>query len=157
MSYMLERDALNGKEGRAIVTINGRQQELFNCKNIKLDYTIDSSDFKVVGTRLVQKKTTGIQFSGSMTIVYGTSMFKKLVEQYFNTGQPPYFTLQVKNSDPATSVGEQLVVFYNCRINSGNLAQLDADADFLTEDVAFDFTHFKIIKDFHDPDQLGGF
>ena len=51
MSYMLERDALNGQEGRAIVSINGRQHELFNCKNIKLDYTIDSSDFKVVGTR----------------------------------------------------------------------------------------------------------
>ena len=90
-----------------------------------------------------------------MTIVYGTSMFKQLVKQYFYTGQPPYFTLQVKNSDPATSVGEQVIVLYNCRINSGNLAQLDADADFLTEDVAFDFTSFEYLKEFHDPDQLG--
>lgn len=156
MSYLLERDALNGKEGRAIITINGRQQELFNCKNIKVDYSLDSSDFKIVGTRLVQKKTTGIQLSGSMTIVYGTPWFKDLIKQYVATGQPPYFTLQVTNSDPATSVGNQTIVLYNCRINSGNLAQLDADADFLTEDVQFDFTSFEILTSFHAPDQLGG-
>lgn len=156
MSYLLERDALNGKEGRAIITINGRQQELFNCKNIKVDYSLDSSDFKIVGTRLVQKKTTGIQLSGSMTIVYGTPWFKDLIKQYVTTGQPPYFTLQVTNSDPATSVGNQTIVLYNCRINSGNLAQLDADADFLTEDVQFDFTSFEILTSFHAPDQLGG-
>lgn len=156
MSYLLERDALNGKEGRAIVTINNRQHELFGCKNVKVDYSLDSSDFKLVGTRLVQKKTTGIQLTGSMTIVYGTSMFKDLIKEYVTTGAPPYFTLQVTNADPATSVGVQTIVFYNCRINSGNLAQLDADADFLTEDVQFDFTSFEIIKKFHDPDQLGG-
>lgn len=156
MSFLLERDALNGKEGRALVTINGKQIELFGCKNVKVDYSLDSADFKLVGTRLVQKKTTGIQLTGSMTIVYGTSMFKDLVRQYVNTGAPPYFTLQVTNNDPATSVGVQTIVFYNCRINSGNLAQLDADADFLTEDVAFDFTSFQILSSFHDPDQLGG-
>lgn len=156
MSYLLERDALNGKEGRAFITINGQQQELFNCKNVKLDYSLESSDFKLVGTRLVQKKTTGITFSGSMTIIYGTRWFKDLVRQYVLTGQPPYFTLMVKNSDPATSVGVQNYAFYNCRINSGNLAQLDADADFLTEDVQFDFTSYEPLESFHSPDQLGG-
>ena len=80
MSYLLERDALNGKEGRAIATINGKQIELFGCKNIKADYSLDSADLKLVGTRLVQKKTTGIQLTGSMTIIYGTPYFKKLIK-----------------------------------------------------------------------------
>lgn len=156
MAFMLERDALNGKEGRAIVTIDGQQHELFNCKNIKLDYSLDSSDFKVVGTRIVQKKTTGIQLSGSMTIVYGTDLFKKLVRDYIKYGRPPYFTLQVTNDDPATSVGVQTAVFYNCRISSGSFAQLDADADFLTEDVQFDYTSLEFLSKFHDPIELGG-
>jgi hypothetical protein len=157
MAFLLERDALNGKEGRAIATINGKQIELFGCRNIKADYSLDSSDLKLVGTRLVQKKTTGIQLSGSMTIVYGTPYFKQLVKNYMVTGAPPYFTLQIINDDPATSVGRQVAALYNCRINSGSLAQLDADADFLTEDVSFDFTHFELVEQFHDPDQLGGF
>jgi hypothetical protein len=157
MAFLLERDALNGKEGRAIVTINGKQIELFGCRNVKADYSLDSSDLKLVGTRLVQKKTTGIQLTGSMTIVYGTPYFKQLISDYMKTGAPPYFTLQIINNDPATSVGRQVAALYNCRINSGNLAQLDADADFLTEDVQFDFTHFALVEQFHDPDQLGGF
>lgn len=156
MGYLLERDALNGKEGRAVCTINGKQVELFGMKNLKIDYSLDSSDFKVVGTRLVQKKTTGVQLSGSMSIVYGTPEFKQMVKNYMVTGALPYFTLQITNNDPATSVGEQTIVLYNCRINSGNIAQLDADADFLTEDVAFDFTQFEILKAFKAPDQLGG-
>lgn len=155
MSYLLERDALNGKEGRAIATINGKQIELFGAKNINAEYTLDSSDFKLIGTRLVQKKTTGIQFSGSMTIVYGTPYFKQLIKEYVLTGKPPYFTLQIINDDPATSVGRQVAALYNCRINSGKLAQLDADTDFLVEDVQFDFTSFSLIEEFHDPDELG--
>jgi hypothetical protein len=156
MAYLLERDALNGKEGRAVCTINGRQVELFGVKNLKIDYSLDSSDFKVVGTRLVQKKTTGVQLSGTMTIVYGTPQFKQMVKDYMVTGAVPYFTLQITNNDPATSVGEQTIALYNCRLNSGNIAQLDADADFLTEDVSFDFTQFEILKAFHEPAQLGG-
>ena len=156
MAYLLERDALNGKEGRAICTINGQQVELFGVKNLKVEYSLDASDFKVVGTRLVQKKTTGIQLSGSMTIVYGTPEFKNLIKEYVLTGSVPYFSLQVTNNDPATSVGEQTILLYNCRINSGSLAQLDADADFLTEDVSFDFTNFEILSSFNKPEQLGG-
>lgn len=156
MSYLLERDAINGKEGRAVCTINGKQVELFGVKNLKIDYSIDSADFKVVGTRLVQKKSTGIQLTGSMTIVYGTPQFKQMVKEYMLTGAIPYFTLQVTNSDPATTVGTQTIALYNCRLNSGNIAQLDADADFLTEDVSFDFTQFEILESFHDPEQLGG-
>mgnify|MGYP006351849561 FL=1 len=156
MAYLLERDALNGKEGRAICTINGQQVELFGVKNLKVEYSLDASDFKVVGTRLVQKKTTGIQLSGSMTIVYGTPEFKNLIKEYVLTGSVPYFSLQVTNNDPATSVGEQTIVLYNCRINSGSLAQLDADADFLTEDVSFDFTNFEILSSFNKPEHLVG-
>ena len=157
MAYLLARDALNGKEGRAIATINGKQVELFGCKNIKADFSVDSSDLKLVGTRIVQKKPTGVQLSGSMTIIYGTPHFKRLVKNYMVTGVLPYFTVQIINDDPATSVGKQVSALYNCLINSGNIAQLDADADFLSEDVQFSFESFSLIEEFHDPEQLGGF
>lgn len=155
MAYLLERDSLNGKEGRAICTINGQQVELFGLKNVKIDFSLDSSDFKVVGTRLVQKKTTGVQLSGSMTIIYGTPTWKNMCKEYLYTGRLPYFTMQIENDDPATSVGKQTIVLYNCRINSGSLAQLDSDSDYLTEDVAFDFNRFEILSEFHAPDELG--
>lgn len=155
MAYLLERDSLNGKEGKAVCTINGQQVELFGLKNLKIDFSLDSSDFKVVGTRIVQKKTTGVQLSGSMTIVYGTPTWKQLCYEYMMTGRLPYFNIQIENNDPATSVGSQVVVLYNCRINSGSIAQLDAEGDVLTEDIAFDFNKFEILEAFHDPVELG--
>ena len=34
MSFLLERDALNGKSGKAILTKDGRNHELFGAKKI---------------------------------------------------------------------------------------------------------------------------
>jgi hypothetical protein len=155
MSYLLERDALNGKEGKAICTINGQQIEMFGMKKLQLDYSLEESDFKVVGTRLVQKKTTGITLTGTMDIYYGTPEFRNLIQNYIKTGQLPYFTMQVINDDPASSVGVQTIALYNVKLQSGVLAMLDADSDFLVESVGFSFTSFEILTSFRSPSQLG--
>ena len=56
MSFLLERDALNGKSGKAILTKDGRNHELFGAKKIQADAEFQESDFKVIGTTLVQKR-----------------------------------------------------------------------------------------------------
>ena len=155
MSFLLERDALNGKAGRGFATINRRNIEMFSIKNFRTDATFQEADFKVVGTRLVQKKTTGVALTGSMTLYYGTPDFLALAESYIKTGQLPYFTLQITNDDPSTSVGVQTVAFYNVKLSSVPIALLDADAEFLTADVSFRFTSFEILEAFTAPAQLG--
>lgn len=155
MAFLLERDALNGKEGSAFATIDGRTVEMFQLKKLNADADFQEADFKVVGTRLVQKKTTGVQLTGSMTIYYGTPEFITLVQNYVKNGQLPYFTLQVINDDPSTSVGRQTVALYDVKLQSVPLVLLDADAEFLTEDVSFSFTSFEILESFTDPEQLG--
>jgi hypothetical protein len=155
MSFLLERDALNGKEGKAFATIDGRNVEMFGMKKFNTDADFQEVDFKVVGTRLVQKKTTGVTLTGSMTIYYGTPEFVLLVQNYLKTGKLPYFTLQVTNDDPATSVGSQTVAFYNVKLQKVPISILDADSDFLTEDVSFSFTSFEVLQAFNAPEQLG--
>lgn len=155
MAYLLERDTLNGKEGRAYITLNGEQIEMFNLKKIQVDSTLEETDMKVVGTRIVQKKTTGLSYSGSMDIYYGTPEFRQMVYNYRKTGALPYFTIQIVNDDPATSVGRQTIILYNVKISSLPIAQLDAENDILTETVQFSFTHFEILEAFHKPAQFG--
>jgi len=155
MSFLLERDALNGKEGKAFANIGGRNVEMFGLKKFQTDADFQEADFKVVGTRLVQKKTTGISLTGSMTIYYGTPEFIALVEQYVKTGKLPYFTLQVTNDDPATSVGVQTIAFYNVKLQKVPISMLDADTDWLAEDISFSFTSFEILQAFTAPAQLG--
>jgi hypothetical protein len=57
MSFLLERDALNGKEGRAIITVNGSQKELFGCKNVKVDYSLLKVAQRTAGDKAILKNT----------------------------------------------------------------------------------------------------
>lgn len=154
--YLLERDAPNGKEGRAVMTVNGKQIELFGLKNLKTECSFDKSDFKQVGTRINQKKVTGITYTGSFSIVYGTPYFKRMIVEYVETGRPVYFNIQVTNNDPATTIGDQVSAYYDCLIDGSQLSQLDADADIMTEDINFTFNRFRMMKEFHEPEQYGG-
>ena len=157
MAFLLERDALNGKSGSAFMTINGQNIEMFNLKKFQSDAEFQESDFKVVGTTLVQKKTTGVTLTGSMTIYYGSPHFLRLLQEYLKTGKLPYFTIQLTNDDPSTSVGSQTVVLYNVKLQKLPVAMLDANADWLEEEVSFSFTNIEVLNWFKDqPDQLGG-
>lgn len=156
MSFLLERDALNGKQGSAFMTIDGQNIEMFNMKKFQSDAEFQETDFKIVGTTLVQKKTTGVTLTGTMTIYYGTPHFLRLLQEYLKTGRLPYFTLQITNDDPATSVGTQTVVLYNVKLQKLPVAMLDADADFLEMEVGFSYTNIEVLNYFNDaPAQLG--
>ena len=155
MSFLLERDALNGKSGRAFLTINGQNQELFNLKKLQVDAEFQEGDFKVVGTTLVQKKTTGVTMTGTMTIYFGTPVFLQMLQTYLKTGRLPYFTIQVDNDDPSVSVGRQVVALYNVKLSKVPIALLDADAEWLEEEDGFSFTSVEVLQAFHAPAALG--
>jgi hypothetical protein len=155
MSFLLERDALNGKSGSAFLSRDGENHELFSLKKIQSDAEFQEADFKVVGTTLVQKKTTGVALTGTATIYYGSPYFLKMLEEYLKTGKLPYFTIQITNDDPTSSVGKQTVVLYNCKLSKVPVAMLDADADWLEEEVGFSFTDIAVLDWFTDPASLG--
>lgn len=155
MSFLLERDALNGKSGSAVMTIDGENHELFQMKKFSSNAEFQESDFKVVGTTLVQKKTTGVTLTGTMTIYYGSPYFLRLLQEYLKTGKLPYFTLQITNDDPGTTVGKQIVALYNCKLSKVPVAMLDADTDWLEEEVSFSYTGLEVLNYFKDPETLG--
>ena len=155
MSWLLERDALNGKSGKAFMTINGKNYEMFGLKKFQSDAEFQESDFKVVGTTLVQKKTTGVALTGTATIYYGTPMFLQQLQTYLKTGRLPYFTFQITNDDPSTSVGVQTVALYNVKLAKMPIAMLDADAEWLEQEISFSFTNIEGLSAFHDPSAYG--
>lgn len=153
--FLLEKDALNGKSGRAFSTIDGRNIEMFGVKKFQADAEFQESDFKVVGTNLVQKKTSGVSLTGSATIYYGTPEFLQILSTYLKTGKLPYFTFQITNEDQGSSVGKQTVALYNVKLQKLPITMLDADAEYLTMDVSFSFTNVEVLSSFTAPAQLG--
>ena len=123
-------------------------------KKFQSDAEFQEEDFKVVGTNLVQTKTTGVKLSGTMTLYYGSPYFLQLLNDYLKTGKLPYFTMQIENDDPS-SVGTQTVVYYNVKLNKLPISKLDAETSSLDMDVGFTFTNVEVLNWFHDPEQLG--
>lgn len=155
MSFLLARDAINGKAGKAILTLNGENHELFHAKKVQADAEYQKSDFKVVGTTKVQRRVTGVLYSGTMTIYYGTPYFQKIAQQYNDTGEMPEFDMLLENDDKTASVGKQRVAVYGCTLDRIPLFLLDVDADALEEEIGFSFRDFKYLDEFNDPTTLG--
>lgn len=159
MSYILAKDALNGKQGKAFITLHkdtgDEIHELFSAKKVQTKVDYQKADFKTIGTTTIQKKTTGASKTGTMTIYLGTPLFVEMAREYESKGKVLYFDLQVTNSDPSTSVGTQEIAYYDCSLDSIPLSILDADADFLEQEVGFSYTSFEVLRNFNNPATLG--
>lgn len=149
MGLLNGQDTVSGKEGKAIATINGEVHELFYAKNIEATLEKIKSEVKTIGRRGIGHKANGFSGTGSLTMFYITSRFRKMTMDYIKTGVDTYFDLQIINEDPASATGKQTIVLKNCNIDSVLLAKLDGDSDD-SLDEEFDFT-------FEDADMLDQF
>lgn len=158
MAFLLERDSINGKDGKAFMVKDGKPIQLFNVKNLNGEANIDETPFKVVGTRIIQKKTGGLTYQGTMTLYYGSRYFLDMVLDYQgDLSRIPYFDLQVVNDDKSSTVGKRNVLLKNCKL-SGTIpvTRLDSDSDILEESVNFSYSYIERLREFNEPASLGG-
>ena len=151
MAYLRAGDTISGQEGKATAVIDGNVQDLFFVKTVEATFEKNKSEVKTLGHRGVQHKGTGWSGSGSMTLYYVTSLFRKMALEYAKNGKDTYFDMTVVNEDPTSSIGKQTVVLYNCNIDSVILATLDTDSDSPEEDLDFTFDDFDILDSFGNP------
>lgn len=149
MAFLQAPDVISGKEARAYAVIDGNIEELFYAKSVEATVEKNKTEIKVLGRRATQHKATGWSGSGTMTIYYVTSLFRRKVLEYARTGKDFYFTLVVTNEDPASATGKQTAVLKECNIDSVILAKFDVDADELDEEVPFTFSDFDLPDQFN--------
>lgn len=159
MPYLKAGDVISGQEGWASMLVHDasgdRVEDLFMVKNLEATAEIEKTDVYTLGKRGAQHKPNGWSGSGSMTVYYITSLFRKMVVQYIKTGKPVYFDITVTNDDPGSSVGLQTVVLKNCSIDSSIVAKLDVESEVLDEDLDFTFDDVDLLDSFEAP-ELGG-
>lgn len=149
--FLRSSDTISGQEGRATAKIDGNVVDLFFIKNLEANFEKTKTEVKTLGHRGVQHKATGWSGSGSMTIYYVTSLFRKLAYKFAKTGVDTYFNITITNEDPTSTVGKQTLTLINCNIDSTVLAKLDTDADTLEEDLDFTFEDFELTDEFGNP------
>ena len=84
----------------------------------------------------------------SATFHFNTSVFRKLLYRYKETGEVIYFDIQVTNEDPSATIGRQTVILKDCCMDGGILAKFDADGAYLDEEMDFTFEDWEMPEEF---------
>ena len=156
MSYLLAKETVNGAEGTIVITVDGKNYEVACMKNIKTTASIQSQDMRVIGTRKIQQEPNGAKLTGTGNIYYGSNIFTDMVLEYINTGKMTPFDIQITNSDPAASVGEQAIAYYGCTLTGDiPISILDDQEAMLNYDFNFSYTDAARLQAFRDPERLG--
>lgn len=156
MSYLKAGDTISGQEAVATMLVHNPDgtktvEQMFWAKNLEATASIEKTQVRTLGKRGAQNKPNGWSGSGSMTIYYITSLFRRMALQYIKTGKPVYFDITVTNEDPGSTVGSQTTVLKSCSLDEVILAKFDVESDVLDESVSFTFDDVDILDEFQNP------
>lgn len=156
MGYLLAQDTVNGAEGSIFITRNGKNQQIAGMRNINTQAEIQSTEMKVIGTRLIQDKPNGVKMTGTGNIYYGSNVFLDMLLEYIKTGVMPEFSIQIINKDPATTIGSQNMVYYGCKLTGTvPMSILNDEEELLNYDFSFSIGKVSRLTAFKDPKKLG--
>ena len=154
--FLKAGDVISGQEAVAKMVVKSADgsssiEDMFFAKTLEATCEVKKTAVKTLGKRGEQHKPTGWSGSGSMTVYYVTSLFRRMMLQYIKTGVPVYFDIVVTNNDPGSSAGAQTTVLKNCSSDSVILAKFDVDAEVLDEDLDFTFDDAELLDEFVTP------
>ena len=141
-------DAIHGAQGRAYVTIEDNRYLFANLINLEARMDKTKTQVPIMGRTGKGNKATGWEGTGSATFYFNTSIFRKLLKRYKDTGEDIYFDIQVTNEDSSSSVGRQTTILIDCNMDGGIIAALDADAEYLEDSVDFTFEDWDMPEEF---------
>ena len=145
---MNARDSISAAEAECYVTIGNDRIYLMQVINLEASVEKTKTEGPIMGRTGKGNKATGWKGTGSATIHYNTSVFRKLLYQYKETGEDIYFDIQITNEDPTSHVGRQTVILKDCNLDGGIIAKMDADAEYLDEEFDFTFEDWEMPEEF---------
>lgn len=147
-SYMKAKDAISGTEGTLYATIDGEVIAIAECKSFSAKITKQKKEFKALGYRGVQHKTTGWSGTGEMVLYFASSRFVKMMINYAKTGKDEYFKLQATNEDPTSSIGRQTVTIMEVNLDEADIAKLNTESEFLEQAMSFTYSDVDMPDEF---------
>ena len=151
---MQGKDAVFGALAQCYVTIGGQRYNCAHATQLEAKAEKNKVEVDILGTTTKGNKAAGVKYTGSMTMHYNQSIFRKMMYQYQKDGTDAYFEIQVTNSDPTSAVGDQTITLKNCNLDDCIIAKFDATGEILDEEVNFTFEKFNIDASFADLDVL---
>ena len=154
MKFLRAGDTVSGQEGTIQAIINGQVEDLFMVKDIEGIAEKIKEEVRTLKKRGVQHKAAGWTGTGTMTIYYVTSLFRRVMLDYIKNGRDIYFDIVITNDDPTSTIGTQTIVLHGCNLDSVVLAKLDVEATSLDEEVSFTFDDADMLETFTLPSNM---
>lgn len=152
-NYARLPDTISAHEGKAYITIDGQNRELFEISSLTAQIDLTVQERRMLGHRMTQHKVVGATGTGSMTIYFMNSQMLNQAIQYLRTGNYKGLKIQVKNEDPQSTVGKQEVVLLNVILATIPVTTLDDQSDDpITFDTDFTFDDIEVLEGFKLPE-----
>ena len=147
-AIMNGKDAISGSLGKCFVTIGNNRYNFMQAISLEASMEKTKTEVPILGKTGKGNKATGWKGTGSAKFHFNTSIFRELLQNYAKTGEDMYFDIQIVNEDPTSSVGKQTIMLIGCTMDSGLIARIDADADYLEDEFDFTFEDWKLMDKF---------
>lgn len=152
-NYTRLSDTISAREGKAYITIDGQNRELFEISSLTAQIELNVQERRMLGHRMTQHKVVGATGTGSLTMYFMNSEMLNQTIQYLRTGNYRGLKIQVKNEDPQSTIGKQEVVLLNVILATVPVATLDDQSDDpITFDTDFTFDDIEILESFNLPE-----
>lgn len=147
-TIMKGKDSVFAALAECYATIDGVRYNLMQAINLEATMEKNKVEVPILGKTGKGNKASGWSGSGSATFHYNTSIFRRFMKEYKDSGTDFYFDIQITNYDPTTQVGRQTIILKDCNLDSIVVAKFDADGEYLDEDLDFTFEDFEIVEEF---------
>lgn len=146
---MHARDSVSAPLAECFVTIEGTRYNFMQAINLEATMEKSKTEVPILGKTGKGNKATSWQGTGSATFHYNTSIFRKLMKRFKETGEDVYFDIQITNEDKTSTVGRQTIILKDCNIDSLPLAKFDADGEYLEDEFDFTFEDWEMPEEFN--------
>lgn len=141
-------DTIAADEGKAYITIDGQNRELFELQSIRAQIDYKVQERRMLGHKMTQHKIVGADGTGSATLYFMNSDHLNNAIRYIKTGRIAPIKVQIKNEDPQSTVGKQEVVLENVIFTTVPVAAVEESDDPITFDTDFTFDNIDNLESF---------
>lgn len=145
---MRSKDAVQASLAECYVTIAGERYNFMQALSVDAKVNKTKKDVPILGRSMKGSKAVGMKGTGSAKFHFNTSIFRKVMQHYKETGEDLYFDMQITNEDPTSAAGRQTATLIDCNIDGLTLTKFDADGDFLEEEFDFTFEDWNMPEEF---------
>ena len=145
---MQGKDTVSAQLAECYVTIDGNRYNFMQAINLEAKMEKTKTEVPILGKTGKGNKAAGWKGTGSATFHYNTSIFRKVMKEYKNTGKDIYFDMVIVNDDPTSDAGAQTITLTDCNLDSVIIAKFDADGEYLDESFDFTFEDWDMPEEF---------